>query len=386
MNNDKIIKFGDIVDISKESVDRENNPYERYIEGGHMDSGWLKISRWGVFGNDYVGPAFHRIFKKGQILYGSRRTYLKKVAIAEFDGITSNTTFVLTPNGGGDFNPKLIPYLMLSERFTNHSILNSKGSTNPYVNWSDIARFPIKKINNSRQKDILEVLQVAEALVFKSEELLEACEKLKSAYLESVFLPRENWKELKLQDICSIRGGRQRAPKYEQGLNPVKYLRPANIKRGKFRADDVKLMDFTCDELNEYALKKGDVLLVEGGEAEDVGDALYWEYGGEEQFAFQNTLIRLRAYKNKITPRMLYWLMVYLHGTGYFISIAAGTKIKHIGSKNTSQITICLPQDFNDINSGVAFLDELDALIVTLEVKLSKEKILFQKLINTYLE
>jgi type I restriction enzyme, S subunit len=90
----KMVRFGDVVRQCKESVDRNSNSFERYVEGGHMESGNIHIRRWGKFGADYVGPAFHRIFRKGQVLYGSLRTYLKKVAIADFDGITANTTFV----------------------------------------------------------------------------------------------------------------------------------------------------------------------------------------------------------------------------------------------------------------------------------------------------
>jgi len=386
MSDNQHVKFGDVVDIAKESVDRANNPYERYVEGGHMDSASLKLCRWGVFGDDYVGPAFHRVFKKGQILYGSRRTYLKKVAVAEFDGITANTTFVITPKKNEFIRQELIPYLMLSDRFTNHSVLNSKGSTNPYVNWSDIARFPLNKISNSKQNEILNILKVAETVVFTAQDTLRETERLQLALLKSAFSPSDDWTKFKLLDICSIKGGRQRAPKYELGKNPISYLRPANIKKGRFRSDDIKSMDFTEDELNEYQLKSGDVLLVEGGEAEDVGDALFWKQHTEERFAFQNTLIRLRADTNLISTRTLYWLMVYLHRTGFFMSIAAGTKIKHIGSKNTSHIGVRLPNDTVALQQNVELLDELDSTIEALEIKIAEAKKMLQNLINLYLD
>jgi type I restriction enzyme S subunit len=169
VKNKLLVEFGDIVKVSKESVDRENNPYERYVEGGHMDSNCLKINRWGTFGDDYVGPAFHRVFRKGQILYGSRRTYLKKVAVAEFDGITANTTFVLSPKLNSPIHPELIPFLMLSSSFTQHSILNSKGSTNPYVNWADIAKYRVKHIENQNKK--LQALKMAEFSVLMAKKL-----------------------------------------------------------------------------------------------------------------------------------------------------------------------------------------------------------------------
>ena len=74
---------------------------DRYIAGEHMDTDDLQIDRWGEVGDGYLGPAFHRKFEAGQILYGSRRTYLRKVAVAEFDGVTANTTYVSKPSCRG---------------------------------------------------------------------------------------------------------------------------------------------------------------------------------------------------------------------------------------------------------------------------------------------
>lgn len=146
----KKVKFGDVVRQCKESVDRDNNPFGRYVEGSHMDSDNIHIRRWGEFGADYVGPAFYRIFRKGQVLYGSRRTYLKKVAVADFDGITANTTFVCETKDQSIFMQELLPFLMLTDSFTEHSIRESKGSTNPYINWPDIAKyeFPCRRLMN----------------------------------------------------------------------------------------------------------------------------------------------------------------------------------------------------------------------------------------------
>lgn len=158
----KVVKFGDIVRQCKESVDRNCNPFERYVEGNHMDSENIHLRRWGNFGNDYVGPAFHRIFRKGQVLYGSRRTYLKKVSIADFDGITANTTFVCETMDQNVFMQELLPFLILTDSFTNHSIRESKGSTNPYVNWSDIAKYKFSIPPLDEQKRVADILWAAD--------------------------------------------------------------------------------------------------------------------------------------------------------------------------------------------------------------------------------
>ena len=82
------VAFGDVVKQVRERVDPENSDIERYVAGEHMDTDDLKIRRWGIIGDGYLGPAFHMRFKPGHVLYGSRRTYLRKVALADFEGIT----------------------------------------------------------------------------------------------------------------------------------------------------------------------------------------------------------------------------------------------------------------------------------------------------------
>lgn len=139
-SNWQLVKFGDVAIQQKESVDRGNTELTRYIKGEHMVSEDLHIRDWGELTDEYLGPAFIRKFEKGDILYGSRRTYLRKVAVAHFNGITSNTTFVIKANEA-KIDKRLLPFVMLSEGFTEHSIRNSKGSVNPYINWKDIAEY-----------------------------------------------------------------------------------------------------------------------------------------------------------------------------------------------------------------------------------------------------
>jgi len=77
--------LGNVATASKEKVDPTDGSIDRYVAGEHMDSDDLKIHRWGDIGDVELGPAFHRRFRPGQVLYGSRRTYLRKVAVADFD-------------------------------------------------------------------------------------------------------------------------------------------------------------------------------------------------------------------------------------------------------------------------------------------------------------
>ena len=181
------VKFGDVVREVKAKVDRNNNPYEFYVAGDHMDTEDLTIRRRGLFATDDVGPAFIREFRRGQILYGSRRTYLKKVAVADFDGVTANTTFVLETVDESILRQRLIPFIMLSEGFTAWSIKKSKGSTNPYVLFSDIAAYEFDLPDIEVQDRLVKALWSIVETQDSYKKLLEKTDELvKSQFMEMI--------------------------------------------------------------------------------------------------------------------------------------------------------------------------------------------------------
>lgn len=201
------IKFGDVVKDVKINIDRLNNPYEFYVAGDHMDSEDLTTHRKGRFATDDVGPAFIRVFKPGQILYGSRRTYLKKIAVADFEGICANTTFVLETKDPLVLEQRLLPFIMLSKDFTTWSIAKSKGSTNPYVLFSDLADFEFELPPLEEQKVLADKLWAAYRLKEAYKKLLVATdEMLKSQFIEMFGNPLSlNQKnELKRLGECCI--------------------------------------------------------------------------------------------------------------------------------------------------------------------------------------
>ena len=201
------VKFGDVVKDVKINIDRLNNPYEYYVAGDHMDSEDLTIHRKGCFTTDDVGPAFIRVFKPGQILYGSRRTYLKKIAVADFEGVCANTTFVFETKDPHAFEQRLLPFIMLSKDFTTWSIAKSKGSTNPYVLFSDLADFEFELPPLEEQKVLVDKLWAAYRLKEAYKKLLVATDEMvKSQFIEMFGNPLSSTQknELKRLGQCCI--------------------------------------------------------------------------------------------------------------------------------------------------------------------------------------
>jgi type I restriction enzyme S subunit len=179
----KPVKFGDFVRQSKEKVDPLSGDVSRVVAGEHMETDNLQIRRWGAVDDGYLGPAFHRRFRPGQVLYGSRRTYLRKVAVADFDGVCSNTTFVLESKAENQLLTEFLPWIMTSEPFHAFAIAKSKGSVNPYVNFSDLAAFGFDLPPIEQQRALADTLWAGQKAISASAELFRAAEEVRRQHL-----------------------------------------------------------------------------------------------------------------------------------------------------------------------------------------------------------
>ena len=75
-------KFDQIAFNSTDKKKPTDEDKEHYIGLEHLDSGSLKVTRWG----SEIAPKGEKLLmKKGDVLFGKRRAYQKKVAIAPFD-------------------------------------------------------------------------------------------------------------------------------------------------------------------------------------------------------------------------------------------------------------------------------------------------------------
>lgn len=151
------VKFSDVTEKVTRKIDPFEKGIERRIGGEDFISSDLKIRTWGIVGKDYVGPAFHMHVLPGDILYVSRNSHLRKVAYADFEGVCSNTTYVIKSNEKIVLQ-HLMKHIMLSDGFTRYAMNVTKGSTNPYLNFKDLDNFSFQIPDLETQKEIVKVL------------------------------------------------------------------------------------------------------------------------------------------------------------------------------------------------------------------------------------
>lgn len=318
------VAFGDVVRQVRDRVDPEDSDLERYVAGEHMDTDDLKIRRWGLIGDGYLGPAFHMRFKPGHVLYGSRRTYLRKVAVADFEGVTANTTFVLESKDPDALLPELLPFIMQTESFHDHSIKQSKGSVNPYINFSDLTWYEFALPPLDEQRRIAEVLGAARSTYESYRRLSAATATGAQAFIaEFLHTVERDVKASTLDEHARVSYGLTVDPGRRRMTEQIPYLRVANVQRGSFDLTEIKTVGRKPED-EAFRLAVGDVLVVEGhADATQIGRAAVWLEEDSAMF-HQNHLIRVRCGPG-LEPEYLSLIMNSVHGQTYFRRYAKST-------------------------------------------------------------
>ncbi len=294
------VAFGDVVKLSRE---RSNDPiadgFDRYVGLEHLDPGDLKIRRWG---NTAAGTSFTNVFRPGQVLFGKRRAYQRKVAVADFSGVCSGDIYVFEP-AGPKLVKQLLPFICQSERFLNHAVGTSAGSLSPRTNWERLAAFSFELPDPESQRQIADLLGAGRILQDSFRQAEEAAEQISRAVLLDAFRPDRgtvdrfprHWRIATADSVGDVQLGQQRHPIFEHGSNMRPYLRVANVMDGWISFDDVLRMHFPEAELGKFEIHAGDILLNEGQSTELVGrSAIY--HGEVPGCCIQKTLIRYRCH------------------------------------------------------------------------------------------
>ena len=234
-----------------------------YIGLEHLDSGTLTVSRWG----SEVAPIGEKLLmKKGDVLFGKRRAYQKKVGIAPFDGIFSAHGMVLRPREEV-ITKEYFPLFISSDYFLNEAIRISVGSLSPTVNWKDLKdlTFNIPTIEEQRRITPLvwaaiEAKNAYKTLISRTDDLV------KSQFIEMFGVPESNSLGLPayaLETVCRrITDGSHNPPK---GIDFSDYymLSSKNIVDDTITLDDPRFLSKEQWEIENKRtqIAAGDVLL-----------------------------------------------------------------------------------------------------------------------------
>lgn len=150
------VKFGEIASSVTERVDDPSKAgVDRYVGLEHLDPESTIIRRWG---SPTDVEASKLRFRPGDVIYGRRRAYQRKLGVADFEGICSAHALVLRAKPSVCL-PEFLPYFLQSDTFHQRALDISVGSLSPTINWKTLAvqEFVLPPLDE--QRAILPVLQ-----------------------------------------------------------------------------------------------------------------------------------------------------------------------------------------------------------------------------------
>lgn len=216
--------------VKKKPIDADK---EHYIGLEHLDSDCLIVSRWGA----EVTPIGEKLLmQKGDILFGKRRAYQRKVGIAPFDGIFSAHGMVLRPKENVVIK-EFFPFFIASDQFMERAVRISVGGLSPTINWRDLKEQEFELPSLEEQRILSEKLWAAYRLKESYKRLLAATDEMvKSQFIEMF----KNIPSVKIADCCiTVSGGTPNTKKIEYyDGGDIPWLSSGEINQGYIFSTD----------------------------------------------------------------------------------------------------------------------------------------------------
>lgn len=176
----KPVTFGDVVkEVRQSTKDPVADGIEHVVGLEHIEPECIHLQNWASIEEE---TTFTKTFRKGHVLFGRRRAYLKKAAQAQFDGICSGDITVMEAND--NLLPGLLPFLVNNDKFFDYAVEHSAGGLSPRTKFKDLANYKFLLPPKDQQAKLAKLLWAADSQLQSSLALHIRLEKLYGARRE----------------------------------------------------------------------------------------------------------------------------------------------------------------------------------------------------------
>jgi len=306
------MKFSSAITLStSRTVDPASAGIDRFVGLEHIEPENLHIRRWG---NVADGTTFTSTFKSGQVLFGKRRAYQRKVAVADFDGVCSSDIYVFESKDPNVLLPELVPFICQSEGFYEYAVKTSAGSLSPRTNWSHLANYEFLLPPVDEQRRIADLLWAADDAITKQDELISQALITKKSFIDKIFSNNE-LKEIGDYAESVTSGSRWWAKHYSDSGDI--FIRVANLTRETTKIDLSDLQYVTPPEgaeMERTRLKPGDLLI---SVTADLGRIGVVSDDFPRAFMSQH-VAQVRLQKDKVIPEFVAYSLLSSSGQKQF--------------------------------------------------------------------
>lgn len=305
----------------------------------------------------------NKTFPAGTLLfamYGS----IGKVAIAGREMSTNQAILGIKPKDPNQLNVK---YLKLWFELNKQKLIDQgRGAAIKNLSATIIRNLEITLPPLDEQIQIANLLTKVEKIIVSRKASIKALDELvKSTFIEMFGFNGTDYRQWKVEPLYTnteIVSGVTKGKKYKSSnIRTIPYLRVANVQDGYLDLKEVKTLQVTDYEIQQYMLQKDDLLLTEGGDPDKLGRCAVWNDEIDECI-HQNHIFRVRVKDKSVNPFFLCALIGSRYGKSYFLKAAKQTT--GIASINSTQVKLfplikpplSLQNQFAAIVEKIAFL------------------------------
>lgn len=310
------VLLGDVAHEHKETCKGSKDGYP-IVGLEHLIPEEITLTTW----DEGSENTFTKMFRKGNVLFGRRRAYLKKAAVAPFDGICSGDITVIEADPD-KILPELLPFIIQNDDLFDFAVGKSAGSLSPRVKWEHLKNYEFELPDMDKQKELSELLWAIDDTKKSYQELIAATDELvKSQFMEQFDLEesrQKGWKIMTLKDAVEKPLSGEWGSDDKDG-NGIKVLRTANFTdAGIIDYSEVVTRNIDPKKLESKAMKTGDILIEKSGgsDTKPVGRVVYY-LGEPGEYLFNNFTSVIRPKKTlDILKRYLFEFLFVSYWNG----------------------------------------------------------------------
>lgn len=374
----KKYRFDEMVQNIAERVEPSQTDLDVYVGLEHIDPDCLHLSRHG-HPSDVEGTKLR--FYKGDIIFGRRRAYQRKTALATTDGICSAHAMVVRAKEDV-VDPMFLPFLFHSKSFIDMAITISVGGLSPTINWKDIAKQEFLLPPKAEQKRLAELLWAADEMVEKEKMELEKLDLFRQSKLKDIFKSANTHTRLKDLPIEEINGLWKTDDPDSIEVSVIRSTEFSDY--GAICFDKLEPMPVKISQYKTRKLLPSDIIVERsgGGPDQPVGRVCYFEQSeGEYSFSNFTSCIRV-ADSNVILPKYLFYFLEYyweMGGTDRIQNQTTG--IRNLDYELYKMIKVPMLSTVEQ-KQAISIIDQIQHSIFATKLQIERSQQIKQELIN----
>jgi type I restriction enzyme S subunit len=375
----KIVRLGDAFKTTSGGTpSRRNANYYRgeipWVKSGELKSNIILDTEEKISAEAVINSSA-KVFPKGTLLIALYGATIGKLAWLGIDATTNQAVCGIFNNEDHDLR-YLYWYLFHKRK---KLIEAGIGGAQPNISQTILKNLEVPLPKKQQQQQLVSKIEELFSEVDKGIEEIKTAQQQLKVYRQAVLkwafggkltnkdvkegeLPK-GWQIEKLGSISEMCLGKMLDKQKNKGVQ-MPYLGNINVRWGDFQLNDLKQMRFENDEVERFSLKKGDLVICEGGEP---GRCAIWK-SDNSSMMIQKALHRVRV-SSAVDVKYVYHFLFYSATNGTLTKYFTGTTIKHLTGKELKKIEFPMPlpdeqqQIVQEIESRLSVCDKLEETI-----------------------